>query len=810
MIIDHFSFDIKHLLTDSRLLVEGSGTLFFAIRSATNDGHKYIDALIKNGVKGFVVDRYFNIGERIKCAEFIVSDDVVKTMQQIAMEHRLRFDIDVIAITGSNGKTIVKEWMKTVLSYEHNIVSTPKSYNSQIGVPLSVWQIKEGDDIAIFEAGISQVGEMEALRDVIMPNYGIFTHIGDAHNDGFANLESKIIEKLKLFKDCKQLIVGGIDGLVAKTIRKFGITVGKLFTYGDSKHDTLQILNSFTDENHHTSLSLHDNIVGETFPILIPFSDKASVENALNVVSMMIVLGYDKAVIAERIGLLDKVEMRLEVKEGIGESIVINDSYSFDWDSLVIAVDYLNNNYKGVKKSVILSDIANKYRGEGNIYDDISKLIQRKEIQKVVLIGSEITNYFYDFDGKVFRFKSTDEFLNSNTIGDFSKEVILVKGARMFGFESIVKALENKNHGTILDVNLNALGHNLKYYKSLMLPEVKMAAMVKAFGYGAGSYEIARTLRFHGIDYLIVAYSDEGRELRQAGIDLPIMVMNPEDMDFETMSRWELEPEIYSLNVLDKLLKGISNNDNKEVKIHIKLDTGMHRLGFIEEDIKTLITRIIHHPNVKIASLFSHLAASDNPVHDDFTLQQINTFKRMSDYICSQFNYKILLHIANTSAITRFPSAHFDMVRLGIGLYGVSNDTKETLKLRTVSSLKSFICQIKSVSKGDSVGYNRNAIMERNSVIGVVPIGYADGYTRAFGNGCGEMFVNGKIAHTIGNICMDMCMIDITDIDCKEGDSVEIFGDKIKVSYLANKIGTIPYELMTGISRRVKRIYFNE
>lgn len=810
MIVDHFSFDIRHLLTDSRLLVEGSGTLFFAIRSSTNDGHKYIDALIRNGVKGFVVDRYFDVGDRIKYAEFIISDDVVKTMQQIALEHRLRFDIDVIAITGSNGKTIVKEWIKTVLSYEHNVVATPKSYNSQIGVPLSVWQIKQGDDIAIFEAGISQVGEMDALREVIMPNYGIFTHIGDAHNDGFANLESKILEKLKLFKDCKQLIVGGIDGMIAKTIRKFGIGVGKLFTYGDSKYDTLQILGSSIDENQHTSINLHDNIVGETFSVSIPFTDKASIENALSVVSMMLILEYNKTVITERIGLLDKVEMRLEVKEGIGESIVINDSYSFDWDSLVIAVDYLNNNYKDMKKSVILSDISNKYRGDGNIYDDISKLIKRKEIEKVVLIGSEITNYLYDFDGKVFRFKSTDEFLSSNTIDDFSKEVILVKGARKFEFESIVKALENKNHGTILDVNLNALGHNLKYYKSIMLPEVKMAVMVKAFGYGTGSYEVARTLRFRGIDYLIVAYSDEGKELRHAGVDLPIMVMNPEDMDFDTMSRWDLEPEIYSLNVLDRFLKGISNDDNKEVKIHIKLDTGMHRLGFTEHDVDELITRITHNPNVKIASLFSHLAASDNPIYDDFTFQQINTFQRMSNHISAQFNYKILLHIANTSAITRFPSAHFDMVRLGIGLYGVSNDTEENLKLRTVSSLKSFICQIKNVSKGDSVGYNRNAVMERNSVIGVVPIGYADGYMRAFGNGCGEMFVNGKIVHTIGNICMDMCMIDVTDIDCKEGDSVEIFGDKIKVSHLANKIGTIPYELMTGVSRRVKRVYFNE
>lgn len=804
--LNRISSKILHLLTDSRLLVDGDGTLFFAIKTATNDGHKYIDELIARGVKAFVVDNSFEIGNRGEVADFVVVDNVVDALQQFAIEHRCKFNLDVIAITGSNGKTIVKEWLRNVLTADYKVVATPKSYNSQIGVPLSLWQIKDGDEIGIFEAGISQKGEMEVLAKMIRPHYGIFTHLGDAHNEGFGSLEEKVISKLDLFVGCEVLIVGGYDGLVARTIQKYSIDVGKLFTYGYSEHDTLQIIDFLYDSN---CLKLKDNSTGEYFDITTSFDDKASIENLLSVISMMIVLGYGKKTITDRVKTLDKVEMRLEVKEGMNDCVIINDSYSFDLDSLVIALDYLSNNYKGIKKSIILSDMVNIDREEKSIYANICHLIEKKNVDRVVLIGNHIINQFDDYSGETLKFNNVDEFLNSDIVNSFSKEVVLVKGARRFHFEQIVKALESKSHGTILDVNLGALVHNFKYYKSLIDSDVKVAAMVKAFGYGAGSYEVARMLRFHNVDYLVVAYSDEGRELRRVGIDLPIMVMNPEDMDFEVMSKYDLEPEIYSMAVLDRLIHE-SNNIEGIVKVHIKLDTGMHRLGFIESEVVSLVNRIVSCPNIKIASIFSHLAASDSAYYDAFTIEQITCFTRMADYICSQFDYKILRHIANTSGISRFPQAHFDMVRLGIGLYGVSNDTEEMAKLKTVSSLKSFICQIKEIKKGDSVGYNRNAIMSRNSIIGVVPIGYADGYMRMFGNGCGEMFVNNVKVHTVGNICMDMCMIDITDVECKEGDSVEIFGENISVSYLASKIGTIPYELLTGVSRRVKRVYFND
>jgi Alr-MurF fusion protein len=806
---DHTS--ILHLITDSRKIVTPEFSLFFAIKGDRRDGHEFIDTLIRAGVHNFVISRPELVAGRK--ANFIVVEDTLAAMQHLASFHRKQFDIPVIGITGSNGKTIVKEWLYQVLREDHPIVRSPKSYNSQIGVPLSVWQMKEDNDLAIFEAGISLPGEMEKLEEMIRPTIGIFTNIGQAHDENFSSLKDKIKDKLKLFKNTKTLIyckdytdireqISTVDSLPADL---------KLFTWSRRLSADLQIGRITKGVNETEIQGIYKN---NFISIHIPFTDEASVENAIHCWAIMLLMNYNNEVIGERMKMLSPVAMRLEMKEGINNCSIINDSYNSDLGSLTIALDFLNQQKQHNKRTVILSDILQSGKNEKNLYTEVAELLSKKNVTRLIGIGTAISNQSELFRMEKNFYRSTEDFIKELHTYSFYNETILLKGARLFGFERITKVLQQKAHETVLEINLNALVHNLNYYRSRLRPETKIMAMVKAFSYGSGSFEIANTLVFHRVDYLAVAYADEGMALRKAGISIPIMVMNPEEQSFETMITYYLEPEIYSFRILshfsETLKRRTAELNNKTFPIHIKLDTGMRRLGFETADINELVIRIRNNKFLKIDSVFSHLAGSDESVHDSFTKKQIEIFTKASHEIQSHFNYQIPRHILNSAGIIRFPEAQFEMVRLGIGLHGIAATPAEQKQLQTVSTLKTTISQIKTVRAGESIGYNRKGIATQDMQVATVGIGYADGLSRRMGNGIGKMLVNGKFAPIIGNVCMDMTMINITDIPSSEGDEVIVFGSEYTISQMAIDMGTIPYEALTGISQRVKRIYFHE
>ena len=802
---------ITDLLTDSRHVIKPESSLFFALLGR-NDGHNYIESLIEKGITNFIIsnlkDSYSNYP-----ANFVLVDNTLVALQKLAAHHRKLFDIPVVGITGSNGKTIVKEWLYQLLRMDKNIVRSPKSYNSQIGVPLSVFLINNDNNFAIFEAGISQMEEMEKLERIIHPTIGIITNIGEAHSENFINLEQKAKEKLKLFKDSDVLIyckdypsiqteVMNSDVLSSKT---------KYFTWSRKTKADLQISKVTKD----TGSSIIQGIFNNNFKnINIPFTDEASIENAINCWALMLHLKYEDDLISERMELLSPVTMRLELKEGINNCSIINDSYNSDLGSLAIALDFLNQQKQHDKKTLIISDILQSGRDEENLYQKVAGLIKTKNINRIIGIGEAISKYENLFPGKKQFYKTTDEFLKEYLPIHFNGETILLKGARAFGFERISKLLQQKNHETILEINLNAIANNLNYYRSRIKPDTKIMAMVKAFSYGSGSFEIANVLQFQHVDYLAVAYADEGVELRKKGIDIPIMVMNPDLQSFDAMLEYYLEPEIYSFKLLNHFSEAIKLRAQyqtlKPFPVHIEFDTGMKRLGFEEEDLNELIMKIKNNKYLKCQSVFTHLAGSEDVNHDKFTLEQIEKFKRISELFTEHFSYPVIKHILNSAGITRFPEAQFDMVRLGIGLYGISPDETEQKHLTNVSTLKTVISQIRNIDAGETVGYNRRGVATKNMQIATVAIGYADGYSRRFGNGHGKMMVNDKIANTVGSICMDMCMLDITDIQAKEGDEVLVFGSNYPVSQSARDVGTIPYEILTNISQRVKRIYFQE
>ena len=794
---------VSDLLTDSRGASYSEGLAFFAIKGVNHDGHKFISQLYKRGIRIFIVENLPDDSDEMSGASFIVTDNTVDALQRVATLRRSRFSGTVVAITGSAGKTIVKEWLADVMGRVFTVVRSPKSYNSQIGVPLSVWKLDDGYDTAIIEAGISHYGEMEKLRKVIDPQIGVITNIGDAHNENFSDLETKALEKLKLFKNCSTIVWCSDHKIIDKLIRK-------------DQNLKNKILADWSVENNNASLFLEEtlSVEGETslkvrhcrelYEFSIPFTDRASIENAMTVAAVCLTLGLDRDVIKEGLARLVSVAMRMEIKAGINGCQLIEDYYNSDPGSLGMAIEYLRSQNR--RRSVlILSDFLQSGRDDRELYSDVARLVKRSGINRFIGIGKALSaNRDLFSDGSRF-YNSTDEFILNLTSALFSDEVILLKGARLFEFEKISQLIEQQVHQTVLEISLDAITNNLNEFRKRLNHGTRIMAMVKAFAYGAGPSEIAALLEFHRIDYLAVAYADEGVELRKAGVTAPVVVMNPETSAFGVMIKYNLEPEIYSMSLLRKFIDAASRHGLVEYPVHIKLDTGMHRLGFMQQEINSLITLLKSSETVKVVSVFSHLAASENPVLDDFTEKQVSLFIEISEMIRKAMGYGFLRHILNSSGIARFPQYQFEMVRPGIGLYGIK--TSSVLDLRPAGRYITRISQIKNIPAGEPVGYGCADVSAELRTIAILPVGYADGLDRKLGNRNGNLFINGCRVPLIGNICMDMCMADISGINAREGDDAEIFGMNITVEEMAERCGTIPYEILTSIPARVKRVF---
>ena len=808
----------EHLLIDSRKLLFPATTLFFSLSGPRRQGTAYVKDLYDKGVRNFIVDGGFTCSALdFVDANIIQVVHVLHALQQITAQHRSRFHLPVIGVTGSNGKTIVKEWLYQLLHHDFNIVRSPRSYNSQIGVPLSVWQMNALHTMGIIEAGISMPGEMESLEKIIRPDIGIFTNIGEAHSEGFENIETKVDEKMKLFAHCGTVIYCKdeipVDAAML-ALRQTNNTL--LFSWGYHKAATLCICSVEVQSFKTIIKAIYKE---RNISITIPFSNDAAVKNAITCWCLMLHLQTSLVecrltdeLIQQRMLELKPVEMRLELKQGINNCSIINDSYSADITSLSIALDFLLQQQQHPKRTVIISDILQSGKTNDQLYREVAGILQQKNIKRLIGVGTQIAKYpnlFTAIPETIF-FNSTAEFLLKFPAMHFHNESILLKGARFFEFEMISHLLEQKVHQTVLEINLNAITHNLNTYQHLLNPGVKLMAMVKAFSYGSGGFEIANLLQFHKVDYLAVAYADEGVELRKAGITLPIMVMNAEEVTYDLLVQHNLEPELFSEEILTTFENYLMRNGIQFYPVHIKLDTGMHRLGFEQKDIAALCSRLQSTTVFKIQSVFSHLAASDSVMHDAFTNEQANIFIAACEQIQKITGYSFIRHIANTAAIHRHKNLQFDMIRLGIGLYGVDADPAVQRQLKNVTTLKTTIAQIKKIKAGESVGYNRTGVAATDSVIATVRIGYADGYPRLLSNGMGKMWLNNAFVPVIGNVCMDMTMLDITGVDAKEGDEVIVFGTVLRVIELAASAQSIPYEILTGISQRVKRVYFEE
>lgn len=799
---------ISAVSIDSRTIFDPEASLFFALKTERNDGHRYIADLVHLGVRTFVVSDFTDEFQQFTSCQFIVVPNALQALQELAAWNRSQFEIPVIGITGSNGKTIVKEWLFELLQNK-SVLRSPKSYNSQVGVPLSVWNLNAAHELAIFEAGISKPGEMQKLEPIIRPTIGILTNIGEAHQENFESKQEKLEEKLKLFSACKALIICKDQPLVIQVVEK------------NRKQFSGEILSwSFVDDQADylfrktvaESGSIIEAIVdGQNYSVELPFQDEASLENAGHCLALILSQGWADKSVLDQFGQLQPVAMRLEIKEGSHNSLLINDYYNSDINSLQIALSFLHNHarppYQG--KTVILSDIQQSGITDEQLYTEVARLVQLNKVNRLFGIGLRISRHAGLFETNSVFFESTDQFLEAVQPDQFARECILLKGARDFHFERISSALQKKYHQTVLEIDLNAMIGNLNFFRSQIRRGTKVMVMVKAFSYGSGMAEIARILQFHKVDYLAVAVADEGIELRQAGIELPIVVMNPEAHSFENMIEFRLEPNIYSDEIFDSFRKVLQQHAAVRYPIHLKLDTGMHRLGFDSvEKVQQLVSKLMGQEEMVVRSVFSHLAGADEAVHDDFTRSQIQHFQQLSAIITENLPYKTIRHILNSAGIERFPEFQFEMVRLGIGLYGVS--ACGNVQIKSISRLKTSISQIRTIDANDTVGYGRKGVVKKPSQIAVLPIGYADGYDRGLSNGVGKVFVNGQVALVIGNICMDMCMIDVSGLEVAVGDEVELMGEHIQVSDIASSIGTIPYEILTGISQRVKRIYLQE
>lgn len=820
--IGNAKVEINWLLTDSRSLSFPEETLFFALNTKRNDGANYISDLYVRGVRNFVIQGQAG-GRDIKTdvpvsefpeSNFLVVPNPLKALQKLSELHRAQYTVPVIGITGSNGKTIVKEWLHQLLSPDRIVTRSPRSYNSQIGVPLSVWQMNDATELAIFETGISEVGEMRTLEAIVKPTIGIITSIGGAHQENFFSLQEKCLEKLQLFKNCDVIIYNGDNEMIANCVIKSMLSAREI-AWSSVDKDKPLFINKIDKKELYTEI--HYRYLEMDNAYRIPFIDDASIENSVNCLAACVYLMLPPEQITERMAHLEPVAMRLEVKEGKNGCVLINDSYNSDLASLEIALDFLYRRSidNQLKRTLILSDILETGQSASTLYRRVGQLVNRKGIDKIIGVGGDISSVAVRLSSifpsaaleKHF-FPDTEALLESDVFARLRNEIILIKGARNFGFERISEQLELKVHETILETNLSALVDNLNAYRSKLNPKTKVICMVKASAYGSGSCEVAKTLQEHRVEYLAVAVADEGSDLRKAGVTASIMVMNPEPTAFKTMFECKLEPEIYNFHILETLIRAAEKEGITNFPIHIKIDTGMHRLGFAPSDIPVLIKRLKSQNTVVPRSVFSHLAGSDSEEFDRFTRSQISLLEELSSDIQHAFSHRILRHICNSAGIERFPEAQMDMVRLGIGLYGI-NPTDNSV-IHNVSTLKTTILQIRDVPAGDTVGYSRRGVLNRDSRIAALPIGYADGLNRRLGNGYAYCLVNGQQAPYVGNICMDVCMIDVTHIECKEGDQAIIFGDDLPVTYLSGKLDTIPYEVLTGISSRVKRVYYQD
>jgi Alr-MurF fusion protein len=807
-VLSNNSSIIEHLLLDSRKVYSPGTSLFIAIKGARRDGHLFLRDIYNKGVRNFIISEAIDTAA-FDGANFITVDNTLTALQQIAAHHRRQFSIPVIGITGSNGKTIVKEWLYQLLHGEFSIVRSPKSYNSQIGVPLSVWQMNEQHTLGIFEAGISQPREMEKLQSIILPGIGVLTNIGEAHSEGFSSVNEKLHEKLKLFINA-DIIIASNDN---EEINKYLTATGrKLFTCGKNTRADVEIA-SVKKEIQHTEISLKFKAQPVSFSI--PFADDASIENAITCCCVLLYLNVPVQKITTGMNLLQPVNMRLELKKGINNCTVINDSYSADLSSLNIALNFLHTQSTSSKKTVVLSDFLQSGLAEDELYRQITGLLQQHKIDTIIGIGEKISKHLPAVLSSAAieqrYFTNTESFIQHYRFSQFRDETILIKGARVFEFEKIVRLLELKAHQTVLEINLTAIAHNLKQYQQLLKPTTKVMAMVKAFAYGSGGAEIAGVMQYHKADYLGVAYADEGVELRKAGITLPIMVMNPEVNTFDVITDYNLEPEIYSFELVKEFDNYLQQEGLTQYPVHIEIETGMNRLGFNTDETDQLINFLNGTSSFKVQSVFTHLAAGEEAAQDEFTLQQADKFKQAADKLKNSLGYSFMSHISNSAAILRHPDLQMDMVRLGIGLYGIDTGNSGKLNLQTVATLKSTIAQLKKLKAGDTVSYNRKGVITKDMLIATIRIGYADGFSRKLGNGIGKLFVKNRLVPVIGTVCMDMVMIDVTDIaGVKEGDEVIIFGKELPVQQVAAWAGTIPYEIMTGISQRVKRVYFEE
>ena len=802
---------VRWLLTDSRSLCFPEETLFFALRTKRGDGHRYMADLYRRGVRSFVVEQLPE--QRQPDANYLKVPSTLAALQRLAERHRDEFEIPIVGITGSNGKTMVKEWLYQLLLPSQRIVRSPRSYNSQIGVPLSVWLLNEQTEIGIFEAGISQPGEMMALHDIIQPTVGVLTCLTDAHQENFRSMEEKCMEKLELMRDTLALIYPSDDNTVSRCMRRLSYGGEKIGWSRTDAQAPFYVVSQTVSPTHQTQIAYIYK--GQQANYTIPYIDEASIDDSIVCAATALHLGLTPEQLAERMPLLEPIAMRLEVKQGQRGCTLINDSYNSDINSLDIALNFVQRREEGserLKHTLMLSDIDQSGEQPAELYRQVSDLCAKRGIDKLIGIGTEIAAQAAAFYvGEKHFFASTEDFLQSMAFTQLHDEVILLKGSRRFGFERISERLEQKVHETILEVNLGTLVDNLNHYRAMMQPDTKLVCMVKADAYGAGAVEVPKTLQDHRVDYLAVAVADEGVALRKAGITANIMIMNPEMTAFKTMFDYDLEPEVYSFRLLDALIKAARKEGITGWPVHVKLDTGMHRLGFNAADpdeMAALTDRLRQQQAVIPRSVFSHFAGADSDALDGFSDRQFQLFDAASRQLQAAFSHKILRHIANSAAIDHFPQRHLDMCRLGIGLYGI--DPRTNQMLATVSTLKTTILQIRSVPAGDTVGYSRRGEIVRDSRIAAIPIGYADGLDRHLGNRRGYCLVNGQRAEYVGNICMDVAMIDVTDIACQEGDTVEIFGSSLPVTVLSDILGTIPYEVLTGISRRVKRVYFQD
>lgn len=797
---------VSEIITDSRSFVSSNKAIFFALKSKRNNGHKYIKKLIESGIENFIVSELTNELTELKNINFILVDDTLVSLHKIAEYHRDTFNSEIISIVGSNGKTIVKEWLYQLLRKDFKIVRSPKSYNSQLGVPLSLCLLNNKFNLGIIEAGISQISEMEKLEKIIKPNTVIFTSLGDAHQENFPDIKTKVNEKLKISNNANTLIYSSDYEILSDVIKEsYTNSKTKFFTWSYKFKNANVFVKEVNTRDKYSEIKVRHN--GKNISYKIPFIDEASIKNSLSCMAYILQKNLLTEKVKKRFAKLEAIEMRVEQKKGINNCILVNDFYNSDIVSIKIATDLLKNISNGKKTTVILSDIMQSGISDKELFTEVAELVITNKINRFIGIGNRISEHKELFSNisELELYSTTEAFLKQNLRTKFNNEAILLKAARFFKFEKISEKLELKKHRTVLEINLEALVHNLNYYKSLIPAKTKTMAMVKALSYGSGTFEIANILQHHGVDYLGVAIADEGVKLRKAGITTRIMVMNPDENSISDIIDYQLEPEIYSFKILNSFLKKIKDFSTKKLPVHIKIDTGMKRLGFCDFEIEELANTLKDNNFIYAKSVFSHLVGTDETIHDDFTKNQISKFNNACKILSEKLDYKFTKHILNSSGIERFPNAVFDMVRIGIGLYGFSPNNND--KLQNVSTLKTRISQIKKVAKGETIGYSRKWTAKQDSTIAIIPIGYADGLNRQLSNEIGEVLINKQKTFIVGNICMDMCMIDITNINAKDDDEVIIFGDDYTANEIAKKLNTIPYEIITGISERVKRVY---